>query len=212
MQLISRLFQTPIVFWDFDGVIKNSVSAKGDAYVELFQSDVEGISSRIMSHHLSNGGVSRFEKIPLYMQWAGIELDPTILQTYLERYSEIVFKRVVESEWIPGVLGALKRGGSSSNILVTATPESEIRDILLDLGIYNLFDRVYGAPTEKLFAIEAIMEECPSHQARDLIFIGDSPSDYSAARKAGVRFFLRKTESNEHLRELADLAFGDFYE
>ena len=47
--------------FDFDGVIKNSVSVKGEAFADIF-SKSEATKKLIINHHNSNGGVSRFEK------------------------------------------------------------------------------------------------------------------------------------------------------
>ena len=59
------------IFWDFDGVIKDSVSLKSDAFSELFSSSDKAVVNKINEHHELNGGVSRYEKIPLYLEWSG---------------------------------------------------------------------------------------------------------------------------------------------
>jgi hypothetical protein len=60
-----------IIFWDFDGVIKDSVIVKSKGYEKLFLSFGKEVVERVNQHHEANGGVSRFEKIPLYLSWAG---------------------------------------------------------------------------------------------------------------------------------------------
>jgi phosphoglycolate phosphatase-like HAD superfamily hydrolase len=59
------------IFLDFDGVIKESVEAKSAAFVHLFEGFGDDVSKRVRSHHEANGGMSRFEKIPMYLGWAG---------------------------------------------------------------------------------------------------------------------------------------------
>ena len=56
-----------IIFWDFDGVIKDSVQIKSKAFGNLFAQFGNIISKRVIEHHESNGGMSRFEKIPIYL-------------------------------------------------------------------------------------------------------------------------------------------------
>ena len=64
-----------LIFWDFDGVIKESVSVKTDAYVELFSLYGSDICKQVRKHHLANGGMSRYDKIPLYLKNIFIHLD-----------------------------------------------------------------------------------------------------------------------------------------
>ena len=40
-----------IIFWDFDGVIKESVGVKSDAYEKLFLPFGEGVAKKIRRHH-----------------------------------------------------------------------------------------------------------------------------------------------------------------
>lgn len=56
-----------LIFWDFDGVIKDSVSVKTLAFEKLFLPYGKKIAQKVKNHHEANGGVSRFEKIPLYL-------------------------------------------------------------------------------------------------------------------------------------------------
>ena len=61
------------IFWDFDGVIKESVNIKNEAFKKLFADQSKSIIKRISYHHLANGGMSRFEKIPIYIDWSDKE-------------------------------------------------------------------------------------------------------------------------------------------
>ena len=53
-----------MVFWDFDGVIKESVSVKTDAFEELFKPYGDIVRKKVKNHHIENAGMSRFNKIP----------------------------------------------------------------------------------------------------------------------------------------------------
>ena len=64
-----------LIFWDFDGVIKDSVDVKTQEFVKLFESSGSHVAEQVRLHHEANGGISRFEKLPLYLHWAGE--DPT---------------------------------------------------------------------------------------------------------------------------------------
>ena len=59
------LFSYKLIFQDFDGVIKDSVSVKGLAYKKTFEEFGEIKTSQIMEHHINNDDISRYKKIPL---------------------------------------------------------------------------------------------------------------------------------------------------
>ena len=62
-----------ILFWDFDGVIKDSVEVKTQAFFQLFEPFGELVAEKVRKHHEAHGGMSRFDKFPIYLQWAGLE-------------------------------------------------------------------------------------------------------------------------------------------
>ena len=49
-----------IVFWDFDGVIKDSVDVKTQAFIDLFDAYGSNVVQAVVAHHIKNGGISRF--------------------------------------------------------------------------------------------------------------------------------------------------------
>ena len=59
-----------IIFWDFDGVIKDSLKVKSRAFEKLFLSYGSQTALKVRLHHEKNEGISRFEKIPLYLSWS----------------------------------------------------------------------------------------------------------------------------------------------
>jgi len=50
------------VFFDFDGVILDSVDVKTDAFVAIFRGYGPKIREDVVKYHHENGGVSRMEK------------------------------------------------------------------------------------------------------------------------------------------------------
>ena len=62
------------LFIDFDGVIKNSVDIKGHAFKELFREFGQDVMQKVYQHHTNNGGISRFDKIPIYLDYANIPI------------------------------------------------------------------------------------------------------------------------------------------
>jgi phosphoglycolate phosphatase-like HAD superfamily hydrolase len=189
-----------VLFWDFDGVIKESVEIKAEAYQRLFSRFGDELAARVRAHHERNGGMSRFEKIPLYLGWAGRAASPEDMQRHCELFAAAVRQAVIDSPWVPGAREYLEANHRRQRfILLTATPQVEIEDILEALGITHCFREVHGAPTRKADAIASVLARwrCPRDGA---LVIGDSQSDHEAAVAAGVDFLLRHTALNRALQ------------
>lgn len=201
-----------IVFWDFDGVIKDSVDVKTDAFMMLFAEFGKEITKRVQDHHIANGGMSRFQKIPLYAGWAGLELTDAEVHQYSNRFSELVVQKVIESSWVPGVEHVLFSNPFSQKfILVSATPQEELLFILDALKLKNCFQEVYGSPMSKKDAIEKSLQQF-STPASDCLMIGDARADLEAAQANQVMFLLRLHNSNAGMTSLHhDAAVHDFF-
>lgn len=188
-----------LIFWDFDGVIKDSNDVKTDAFVKLFNSFGEDVVARIRAHTKLNGGMSRFIKIPLYLSWVGLEATPERVQKYCESFSNTVVQAVINSPWIPGILDYLNSyRDKQAFILVTATPQAEIEHILSALHIKDLFLEIHGAPKEKF---QIISDSLVKHKflPRETLMIGDSLCDLRAAELNAVPFVLRWNQTNRQL-------------
>lgn len=197
---LATLRRYSVLFWDFDGVIKESVNIKARAYAALFEPFGADLARRVRAHHERNGGLSRLEKIPLYLGWAGVEPDAEVVRRYCEAFSVAVRDRVVGCEWVPGAREYLAENHARQRcVLISATPQREMESILEALGITPWFREVHGAPHPKGAAVAAVLRRwaCP---VDDALLIGDSCSDYEAARAAGVQFLLRRTALNGELQ------------
>ncbi len=189
------------VFWDFDGVIKESVEVKTQGYVKLFLPFGRELAERVRQHHEAHGGVSRYEKIALYLDWAGEPVIREKVDAFCERFALLVRERVINAPWVPGVREYLLGHHAHQRfVLVTATPEDEIQHILQALNIAHCFWKVYGAPTLKACAIRDALQrlQCPPVRA---LVVGDSETDLDAAAANHAAFLLRRTALNQLLQE-----------
>lgn len=189
------------MFWDFDGVIKDSVSAKARAFEEVFACFGPIVAQRVRQHHESHGGVSRYQKIPLYLRWAGQSATEAQVQEFCDRFSTQVLQAVLASAWVPGVREYLdSHREDQCFVLLTATPQEEIERILRALKLSEHFREVYGAPTPKADAVAVVLNRrgCPPDQA---LVIGDSTTDLEAAVANHVPFLLRRATYNNALQQ-----------
>lgn len=190
------LSSATLTFWDFDGVIKDSVSAKTEAFTSLFLPYGREIATNVRQHHECNGGMSRFDKIPLYLTWAGQAATSARVEEFCGRFSKSVLQAVIDSPWVPGAHEyLLQYCGKQYFVLVTATPQEEITQILNALDIAHCFREVHGAPTKKACAINAVLSRLGCAPAQALM-IGDAETDLQAAQANSVPFLLRRTPLN----------------
>jgi len=211
MEVTEFLKQAKSVFWDFDGVIKNSLTVKANAFEQLFLPFGKDVACKVKRHHEENGGMSRYEKLPIYLKWAGQVLSLELIEEIEKNFSKLVKQKVIDAEWVPGVLDYLNNNSSKQNFfIVTATPQQEIEDILSALKITHFFKDVIGSPTRKSKAIKQLLLRNQITPTQS-IMIGDSIVDYNAAVENEVPFILRKTDINKNLQsELNCLMIRNF--
>ena len=193
----------PIIILDFDGVILESVDVKTRAFRELFSFTPKHVDE-IVKFHVQNGGMSRFDKFRYF--YKNILKEPLSDEQYdflCNRFSELVFDGVLKSTFVLGAERFLKHFSTKTSLFVaSATPESELTEIVRQRGLLDYFKVIYGAPRTKQECIEEILinMNCPKENA---IFVGDAVNDYKAAKKAGVRFVGRvKSDDTNIFKEL----------
>jgi phosphoglycolate phosphatase-like HAD superfamily hydrolase len=189
------------VFWDFDGVIKDSVEIKTLAFERLFMPYGRAVADRVRAHHEANGGVSRFEKLRIYLKWVGEQATEQRVDEFSGRFSELVCQAVIESPWVPGVGEYLRAHHRDQEfVIVSGTPQDEMEHILAALQIAPWFREVHGAPTPKAAAIREALQRL-RRTPDECVVVGDAATDLEAARANGVRFVLRRTAINGALQQ-----------
>jgi len=184
------------IFWDFDGVIKDSVEVKTQAYFQLFEPFGSVVAERVREHHEAHGGMSRFDKLPLYLQWVNQEPNQATVSEYCEQFSQLALQGVIDAPWVAGVERYLRSNiHQQTFVLVSATPQDELEHILNALNLTKCFAEVYGAPIRKQDAIGKTLL-ARGLDASDCLMIGDAQADLDAAVANQVPFLLRRHDSN----------------
>lgn len=202
------------IFWDFDGVIANSVNVKTDAFYELYLPYGKNIAEKVKEYHLANGGVSRFKKFEYWQtELLGnpAPVPQSVIDDLASRFSALVMNKVINAPYIKGVYETIvKYSTKVSNFIISGTPESEMKDIIKGRGLTPYFKDVLGSPeTKEVLTTKLIKRE--GFDSREVIFIGDAPSDYRSAEQNNTWFILRKHEDNAELfKDYRSFIISDF--
>ena len=178
------------VFFDFDGVILDSVNVKTDAFAQMFRPYGPDIEKAVVRYHLDNGGVSRYEKFRyFYEQLLGKTITEQELSDLGQQFSDLVVKKVIDSPFIAGAWDTLQqiRQNLIPAFVVSGTPDEEIKIIVNEKGLSSYFQEVHGSPRKK-WEITADILFQRSLKSDKCIFIGDALSDYEAAQENWMHF------------------------
>ena len=191
-------------FFDFDGVLADSVEVKTKAFARLFQCYGSEIQKKVVEHHLDNGGMSRYDKFRFYFKkFLQQPLPDEEFQNLCDQFARLVVDEVVASPEIPGSQLYLEKCYVTSPcFVVSATPEDEIREIVRKRGLEKYFINVLGAPTSKQKNLERLLAANKLAPER-CVFFGDAESDYRAAMSCGVNFIAILPNANAPLLRVA---------
>ncbi len=176
-------------FFDFDGVLVDSTETKTNAYREIFKPYGPEIVAKIVAHHQRHGGISRVEKIK-YAHRNIIEQSSSEAQIaeHVQKYSDLVFEKVVKVRWIPGAEEFVKQHFQHIPLfIISGTPEVELIDVVNRRNMAHYFREILGAPIRKPEHIRSLVDRYQL-EIGNCFFIGDALTDYDAARETGMPF------------------------
>ena len=128
-----------ILIFDFDGVIIDSIAAKGNAFSYLFRDYGSKIMIEVNEYHKNNGGMPREKKIENIFKYI-LKKNPRkgIIEEYCNHFSKIVVDLVIKCKFLPGSFEFISnKCNKYKQFIVSATPQKE-----LDF-IYPNFDLPY---------------------------------------------------------------------
>ena len=202
------------IFWDFDGVIADSVNVKTDAFYELYLPYGKDIAEKVKEYHLANGGVSRFKKFEYWQtELLGnpAPVSQEVIDDLASRFSALVMEKVINAPYIKGVFdNIVKYSSKVSNYIISGTPVDEMKAIIDGRALTPYFKDVLGSPeTKENLTTQLIKRE--GYDSREVIFIGDAISDYRSAVQNNTWFILRKHEDNIQLfKDYRSFVVSDF--
>jgi len=195
--------------------LAESVHIKTQAFYKIYEQYGKNIAEKVVAHHESNGGMSRFEKFPYYHKaFLDIDLSKNDVEVLSADFSKLVIDSVVDTDEVSGALWFLNKYKRVSKYwIASATPTDEINEIAKKRGIADYFIRIYGSPNNKKEIVKNILKE-NNLKHNETVFLGDAMSDFKGAQENNIDFMLRLTKENEGLfvKYSAIMRFIDYYQ
>jgi HAD superfamily hydrolase (TIGR01549 family) len=194
------------IFWDFDGVILDSMSVRDDGFRAIFREYPEELVERFIQYHRSNGGLSRFHKIRyFYETFLHQEIAASAIDRYAAVFSEVMRAELAQPRYlIDQTIEFIDKSHRNFAFhIVSGSEQNELRYLCDELGIAHYFKSINGSPTHKNDLVEKLLLS-HSYKAEECLLIGDSINDYEAASLHGVGF---RGFNNHALRD-----FGGYIE
>jgi phosphoglycolate phosphatase-like HAD superfamily hydrolase len=208
------------VFFDFDGVLQDTIEIKGHCFVDAFCEAIvlqDDQREAILNLHYENLSLNRIKKIELMAarlaDLSGIAHDLVELrEVVLDSYAKLWRSKMLLVDLVPGCVDLLtyltERGVGLS--VCSAMPHVDLDKIIRVLDIDNFFDRWNGWPVSKEQHIANVIDRGflePIHCG----YIGDGLEDLSVALRSGVNFFLKRHEFNREIEVVdASRCISDF--
>lgn len=204
-------------FFDFDGVLADSVEVKTRAFAKLFEPHGPEVVLKVVQHHRRHGGMTRVDKFRYYYyEYLGKTLSEEEITDLCQQFSELVVDEVVAAPEIKGAEEFVKYWCSRLPcFVISAAPEEEVRQIVQRRAWGQYFKEVLGTPVNKETNLSLVLDKY-SLEPSKCLFFGDAESDYKAARAHAVNFvailpgpeahLLRVSPQLQWLRDFTEVA------
>lgn len=182
-------FDYDSVVFDCDGIILRSNTIKSDAFAEALPDEPPELTAAFVAWHQERGGVSRFAKFEHYFTVMAPRKDAkSHIDAAIRRYGEIVEKKLMSCATGPGLIELLTLL-NARNITCSVNSggsEAELHIVFTARGLDRHFKMICGSPTTKFKNMHRLREAglLSGHG----LMIGDSRSDYLAAKENGLDF------------------------
>lgn len=186
--MIQSAFQA--FFFDFDGVIVDSVDVKTVAFARMFEPFGPEVVAKVVEHHRLHGGMNRMQKFLHYhKEFLHKSLDKIELDGLCKQFSSLVMNEVINAPEIPGAQSFLEKWYKEIPcFIVSATPQDELCEIIERRGLKRYFKEIKGAPADKCKNLDDILNS-NALQPESCLYFGDAYTDYDAARTCSVKFW-----------------------
>ena len=202
------------IFFDFDGVIAESVSAKTDAFEEMYLQYGKDIAAKVVEYHKLHGGVSRYEKFKYFhKEFLNEVINQEKVDELAIQFSNIVLDKVINSDEVLGANYFIEKHHTKFQFwVITGTPTTEIELIAEKRKLTDFFIGLHGSPNNKRYWTENLIKKY-NLKRDEIIFLGDATTDMDAANFSKTHFALRENDENKEIfKDYKGDRFSDFYQ
>ena len=179
------------IFWDFDGVIFDSMKIKCDGFMELFKEYDKLSLKKMEEYHYLNGGVSRFDKIEyFYIDILDKDISKNEVTILADKFAKIIEKKLFNRDnLIMDSVNFIEKNYKKYKFhIVSGAEHNELNKICDTFDLSKFFITIDGSPTKKDILVQNILEEY-NYDKNNCILIGDAITDYNASKKNGIGFY-----------------------
>ena len=197
-----------ILFLDFDGTIVDSNKIKDQAFDKIF-SRWPQFRDYMMKWHLKRNAVDRYKKFEFFVnEVLEDSTNKALIADLLAEFENITEKAIIDCSYILGAVEFMNECSKKIPLyLLSATPHSNLLNIINKRNIENIFHEIYGAQINKEKIIkDLIMKNNTS--VDEALYIGDAQEDLDIAKSLKINFILRK--SDRMVKENNYPRFNDF--
>jgi len=197
----SKIDRIEVIFFDFDGVILDSMPIRTQGYRDIFSDYDRNVIEQLVNYHLKNGGISRFAKIRyFYEKIIGTGISNKKVMKLADKFSVIMRKQLVDPDkLILDTMNFIKANHTKCEMhIVSGSEQEELCWLCSKLGIDRYFKTIDGSPTPKSDLIGNILKKF-NYQRENCVMIGDSINDYEASQENKISFL---GYNNQKLKKL----------
>jgi HAD superfamily hydrolase (TIGR01549 family) len=182
------------LIFDFDGVLVESNEIRFDGFRLLFADYPHDQVQKLVEYAMSNGGMSRYEKIKYFFEEVRNEIiSGDRVQVLSRQYTELVKQKVIDAEPVQGSLEFLSNNYTNYDfVIISGSDQEELREVCQVRKIYQLFLKILGSPERKEINLSRLLSE-EGWDNRSCLFIGDSLNDLEAAQINNIDFIARES-------------------
>ena len=176
--------------FDCDGVILDSVPVKTRAFARLAEPFGPEARDRFVMYHTVHGGVSRYRKFAwFFREVLGRDITPEESEEWGRRFADYALDAVRRCALSPGAAEVLEKWHGRLPLYVcSGAPEEEVRAVLAERGLADLFTGIHGSPPAKAELLARIVNDAGVAPEAALM-VGDAVTDRDAAEQVGTRFY-----------------------
>ena len=175
------------IIFDCDGVLLNSNPIKSNAFFESTKKYGLKNASDLLSYHIKNGGISRYEKFSYFFtKILNKKYKDDEMRSLLETFSRKVQDGLLQCEVNPYLKELKETYSNSLWAVISGSDEKELNCIFKQRNINRLFELgIYGSPKNKE---ENFLKLSEKDIKEPILFVGDSKYDFEVAKKFNLDF------------------------